>query len=84
MLLLSGEMSMFLLEGFDRQLSIHQFIVLGRGSLLFLPQGGADGADALLVVVEFSQAQLQAVLVKVVHQRLVPLGLEKREVGGTS
>ena len=75
---------MFLLAGFDREVSVLQFIVLGRCSLLSLPQGAADGTDALLVVVEFSQAQLQVVLVKAVHQRLVPLGLEKREVDGTS
>lgn len=71
---------MFLLVGFDRLLRFHQFIVLSSCSLLFLPQGVAVGADALLIMVELSQDQLQAVLVKVIHQRLVLLGLVKLEV----
>lgn len=75
---------MFLLVGFHRLLRVHQFTVLSSCDLLFLPQGVAEGADALLIIVKLGQTQLEAVLVKLVHQPLVPLGLEKWEVGGTS
>jgi len=78
-LLLSGETSMFLLEGFDRLLLLPQCAVLCSCSQLLLPQDVAQNVDALFVPEELRQAQLQAVLVKVVHQRLVLLGLVKCE-----
>lgn len=81
-LLLSSETSVLLLVGFDCLLPGGQFIFLYSRSLLRLSQVVAESVDALLIVVEFSQAQLQSVLVKVVHQCLVLLGLEKREVKG--
>lgn len=79
--LLSGEASAFLLYGFDDLFPIHQFTVHSSCSLLFLPEGVTEDAGALLIIVKLSQDQLQAVLVKFIHQHLVPLGLEKREVG---
>lgn len=82
-LMLSSETSVFLLVSFERLLTFLQFTVFSSCRLLFMPQGVAEGADVLLVTVELSQPQLQAVLVKVVHQRLVPLRLGKVRGGGT-
>lgn len=80
-LLLSGEASMVLFACFDCVFSLHQFSVPDSCSLLFLPQGFAQGADALLIMVQLSQLQLQAVLVEFIHKCLVFLGLGKRERG---
>ncbi|TNN77222.1 hypothetical protein EYF80_012529 [Liparis tanakae] len=56
--------------------TLGQDVLLGTGcSQLLLPQDVAQNVDALFVPEELIQAQLQAVLVKVVHQRLVLLGL---------
>lgn len=73
---------MFLLVGFDCLLPFHQFIVLSSCSLLFPTQSVAEDTNAILIMIQLSQGQLQAILVKVVHQCLVLLGLEKRDVGG--
>ena len=71
---------MFLFVGFNHLLRFHQCIGHGSYSLLFLPQDVAEGVHTLLIMVELSQAQLQAVLVKVLHKCLVLLGLVKQEV----
>ena len=81
LLLLSVETSMFLLVGFHHLFLVQHISVLRGGCLLFIQEVVAESGDALLIVVELSQAHLEVVLVKVVHQRLVPLGLKKRDVG---
>lgn len=78
MLLLSGKASMLLLEGFHCLLSVHQCTGCCCCSLFFLPQGVGEGINALLITVKLSQTQMQAVVVELVHQCLVPLGLKKQ------
>lgn len=75
-LLLSCEPSVFFLLSFDCLLPNQQFTVHCSCSLLSLLQGVTKSTDALLIMVELSEAQLQAALVKFIQQCLVFLCLE--------
>lgn len=59
---------MFFLLSFDCLLPNQQFTVLRSCSLLSLLQGVTKSTDALLIMVELSEAQLQAALVKFIQQ----------------
>lgn len=75
-LLLSCEPSVFFLLSFDCLLPNQQFTVHCSCSLLSLLQGVTKSTDALLIMVELSEAQLQVALVKFIQQCLVFLCLE--------
>lgn len=75
-LLLSCEPSVFFLLSFDCLLPNQQFTVHCSCSLLSLLQGVTKSTDPLLIMVELSEAQLQAALVKFIQQCLVFLCLE--------